>query len=218
MSTSGTPPNASVSAAVYNATPNIISTPAPAPKLAPKNTPEIASIDIPKVPFYSQFRDITAPEWQKLGCGVADLAMIIEYYKPGVVSVNTLLQEGIAEGAFQNGAGWIHKDLVLLARPYDLDGTTYDFSEVDTNTAFAQFKTALKDGPVIASVHYKLDPQNPIPHLVVINGIQGDTIYYNDPAEESGGIAISAEDFLKAWKKRFIVVRPLQNREVNLTK
>lgn len=42
----------------------------------------------------------------------------------------------------------------------------------------------------------------------VINGISGDTVFYNDPAGARAGETISVEDFMKAWKKRFIVVRP----------
>jgi len=34
------------------------------------------------VPFYSQFVDISAPAWKKVGCGIASLAMIIDFYKP----------------------------------------------------------------------------------------------------------------------------------------
>ena len=206
MGALGTPIDASQSASVYNALPTIVSAPMTEP--APKSASKREGAHIPKVPFFSQFRDIGDPEWQKLGCGIADLAMIIEYYKPGTVSVDTLLHEGITAGAYAQGAGWIHKNLVLLARPYGLDGTTYDFSGTDLETAFAQFKTQLENGPVIASVHYKLDPQNPIPHLIVVVDIQDDTIVYNDPANEAGGTTISTQDFQKAWKKRFIVVRP----------
>ena len=162
---------------------------------------------VPVVPFYSQFHNITDIEWQKLGCGIADLAMLIEFYKPGSVSVDVLLQEGIAAGAFQNGAGWKHRDLAFLAQTYGLDGTNYDFSHLDTETAFAQFETILKEGPVIASVYYKFEVGNKIPHLAVINGILGDTVYYNDPSSGRGGESISVSDFKKAWKKRLIAVR-----------
>lgn len=168
----------------------------------------LPAANIPDVPFYSQFSDIHAIEWQKLSCGIADLAMLIEFYKPGIVSVNTLLKEGIAAGAFINGAGWSHKGLALLANKYGLEGAAYDFSRLDTSAAFAQFEKFLKEGPVIASVYYTFNPQSPIPHLVVINGINGDTIYYNDPAFASGGKQISLHDFMKGWKKRFIAVRP----------
>lgn len=167
-----------------------------------------AEIQVPDVPFYSQFYDIHQIRWQKLGCGIADLAMLIEFYQPGTVSVDTLLQEGINDGAFINGAGWSHAGLVNLARKYNLDGATYDFSYLNDEDAFAQLEKSLKNGPVIASVHYTFDPQNPIPHLVVMNGIYGNTMYYNDPSEASAGNPISISDFMKGWKKRFIEIRP----------
>lgn len=161
-----------------------------------------------EVPFYSQFEDISDPEWQKLGCGIADLAMLIELYKPGVVSVDALLQEGIDSGAFINGAGWSHAGLVTLAGKYGLTGQTYDFSGLDKNAAFTELAKILQEGPVIVSVYYKFEFGNPIPHLAVITGISNGKVFYNDPAEASGGYEISIEDFQKAWKKRGIAIRP----------
>jgi len=163
---------------------------------------------VPDVPFYSQFNDISAAGWQKLGCGIASLAMLIEYYEPGIVSVDTLLDEGISSGAYLSGAGWIHYGLVRLSNNYGLDGKNYDFSSSGMDFAFEKLKDALNNGPIIASVHYTFEPTNPIPHLVVINGIDGDTVYYNDPSEGSGGGSISASKFKSAWKKRYIEVRP----------
>lgn len=163
---------------------------------------------VPIVPFYSQFQDIKPLAWQKVGCGVTSLAMIIEYYKPNSVSVNTLLTQAIAGGAYNKNAGWVHKDLILLSNQYGLKGNSYDMASLSKDAAFIQFKKSLKDGPIMASVHYKFDPKNPIPHLVVIDGIDGNTIYYNDPALKSGTKEISTEKFLKAWKKKFIVIRP----------
>lgn len=174
---------------------------------------------VPQVPFYSQFYDIQAPAWQKVGCGIASLAMVIEYYKPDTVSVNKLLTQAIASGAYNTSAGWIHKDLISLSKKYGLDGNSYDLSKLEKEKAFTQFKETLKDGPLIASVHYKFDPKSKIPHLVVIDGINADTIYYNDPALKSGEKTISTEDFLKAWKKKFIVIRPtVENKEITLAK
>ncbi len=159
------------------------------------------------VPFYSQLRDIRSVEWRKLGCGIASLAMVIEFYRPGSVSVNTLLKEGIAEGAYSKNAGWTHKGLALLAGQYDLKGKAYDLSGLETASAFAQFKKILKDGPVIASVFSKFDPKSPLPHLVVINGIAGGRVYYNDPAGFTAEKNISVADFMRGWKKRFIVIK-----------
>lgn len=167
------------------------------------------SINIPNVPFYSQFTDIISHNWQKVGCGITSLAMIIDYYKTDAISVNKLLLQGIAIGAYDKNAGWIHSGLIQLSKEYGLDGKTYDFSKLNNAKALAQIKEILKDGPVMASVHYKFDPKSTIPHLVVIDGIDKDTIYYNDPASNIGKKKISTADFLKGWKKRLIAIRPV---------
>ncbi len=163
---------------------------------------------VPQVPFYSQFSDITAPAWQKVGCGVTSLAMVIDYYTPEAVSVNALLKQGIAAGAYQHDAGWTYKGLISLGQQYGLSGASYDLAASGPKSALKQFETYLKDGPVIASIHYKFNPKSTIPHLVVIDAIVNDVVYYNDPAAKSGQKTISTSDFLKGWKKRFIVIRP----------
>lgn len=169
------------------------------PRLVPKERTAV-----PDVPFYSQFTDIHDAKWQKMGCGIASLAMIIEYYHPGEVSVDTLLYEAIAAGAYAKNAGWKHRDLALLGGEYGLEGKSYDLARLDAKSAFLQFKESLAEGPVIASVHYKFDPKSTIPHLVVITGIADDRVYYNDPAARAAGRSVSTSEFLAAWKKRFI--------------
>jgi predicted double-glycine peptidase len=164
---------------------------------------------VPEVPFYSQFQDIASPRWQKVGCGIASLAMVIDFYKPDAVSVNALLGQGIAAGAYDKKAGWIYDGLIRLSQTYGLDGTYYDLARLDAEAAFAAFKNILKDGPVILAVHYQFNPKSAIPHLVVINGIANGTVYYNDPAAKDGGKEISVADFLKGWKKKIIAVRPV---------
>ena len=161
-----------------------------------------------QTPFFSQFTDISDPSWQKVGCGIASLAMIIELYNPGKVSVDNLLTEGIKSGAYLNDAGWTHKGLISLAQKYGLRGNTRDLSSLNTENALTELEKTLDKGPVMVSVHYTFDPQNPIPHLVVINKITGNTVYYNDPSEKAGDGSISTTQFLKAWKKRYIEIRP----------
>ncbi|MCE9540934.1 C39 family peptidase, partial [Candidatus Kaiserbacteria bacterium] len=101
--------------------------------------------------------------------------------------------------------------LIQLSKKYGLNGTSYDLGKSSTKVAFAQLEEHLKDGPVIVSVHYKFDPKSTIPHLVVIDGIKDGVLYYNDPAAKTGNRQISTADFLSAWKKRFIVIRPAKN-------
>jgi len=57
------------------------------------------------------------------------------------------------------------------------------------------------------SVHYTFKPTNPIPHLVIVTGVEDGKVYYNDPAEKSGNGSISIEQFQSAWKKRYIAIR-----------
>lgn len=166
------------------------------------------ALHVASVPFYSQFADITSPKWQKVGCGIASLAMVLDYYASST-PVNTLLGQGIAVGAYSKN-GWTYTGLISVAKKYGFYGKIFDLGKSDSKKAFDEFKKQLKNGPVIASVHYKFDPKNPIPHLVVINSIEDNTISYNDPAAKGGDRKISTADFLKAWKKRFIVIRPLK--------
>ena len=160
------------------------------------------------VPFHSQIREIASRTWELQGCGITSLAMIVDYYRPGVVSVQTLLGRGIAAGAFIENAGWSHQGLIDLSKKYALTGSDHDLSASTGTAALATLATTLKTGPVIASVHYKLDPKNPLPHMIVVDGIDNGTVYYNDPDGKAGEQKIASADFLKAWKKRYIVIRP----------
>lgn len=161
------------------------------------------------VPFFSQFTDISSKNWQKVSCGIVSLAMLIEYYKPNSIVVETLLDEGIAADAFLPDAGWTHAGLIGLAKKYGLTGASHDLSGSSMSAAFSELTRAVEEGPVMVSVHYTFDPKNPIPHLVVVNDVVGDTVYYNDPAEPQGGGNISAATFKSAWKKRYIRIAPL---------
>ena len=163
---------------------------------------------VPAVPFYSQFTDITSHTWQKQGCGIASLAMLINYYQPEVASVDTLLKQGIVLGAYDYKAGWTYKGLIQVANKYGMRGETHDLGTSKPSVALAALKAELKNGPVIASVHYKFNPKSTIPHLVVIDSMSDDTLYYNDPAAKTGQKEISSTDFLRGWKKRFITIRP----------
>jgi len=199
---------AAISITLFSSAPvYAVTTPTPATPTPPAPNMAAPAAAVPVVPFYSQFKDITSLSWQKVGCGIASLAMLVDYYKPAV-PVDTLLKQGIASGAYLQNAGWTYKGLIGVAGKYGLMGTSYDLAELDKKGAYAQLKKYLEDGPVMASIHYQFDPASTIPHLVVINAVVGDVVYYNDPAAKAGEGEISAEKFLLAWKKRFIVLRP----------
>ena len=168
-----------------------------------------SDLPVPTVPFYSQFNDITPASWKKVGCGIASLAMLIEYYNPGSVTVDNLLQEGIAANAYLDSAGWTYAGLIGISEKYGLSGKTYDYGNQSMDKAYTELVAELEEGPVMASVHYTFQKSNPIPHLVIINGIEDGEVYYNDPAEKEGGGSISVAQFQSAWKKRYIEFRLL---------
>ncbi len=165
-------------------------------------------IPVAHVPYYSQFTDVSAAAWKKNACGVVSIAMVVDYYSTQPVSVNKMLTQAIQSGAYLKDAGWTHKGLIDLAKRYGMKGQAYDMTKSSQTAAFAAFTAQLKTGPVIASVHYKFEPTNPIPHLVVIDGMDKNFVYYNDPASTGAEKKIAIADFKKAWKQKFIVIRP----------
>lgn len=168
----------------------------------------VSAAEIPRIPFYSQFADIEWPIWRKNACGVASLAMVINFFNPEAASAQSLLEKGISAGFYLNDAGWTHKGLALLSEQYGMEGETYDLSDLSMTDAFKQLEKILNDGPVIASVYYEFNPKSTIPHLAVINKFDGENLYYNDPAAETGDKKITLTEFKNGWKKKFIVIRP----------
>ncbi|MFA6325152.1 MAG: C39 family peptidase [Candidatus Paceibacterota bacterium] len=176
--------------------------------------PIIAPISMPyDVPLYSQISDISSIEWKQRGCGVADVAMIVNFYKPKTTTVQKVLEHGISMGAYQKNVGWKHDGLASLAKKYDMEGKALDFSKIDKDNAFEQFQNIIKEGPAIASIHRNFDPNLSFGHLIVITGFDDNLIYYNDPGKRDGIRNVSIVDFMKGWKRRLIVIRPLKSIE-----
>lgn len=173
----------------------------------PETKTERSDTKVASVPFYSQFADISAPEWRKIGCGIASLAMLIDFYTTEDISVDALLKEGISANAYTGNAGWSHAGLIGLAKDHGLSGEAVYMTDLSMESAFSKLETELNEGPVMASVHYTFTPTNPIPHLVIITGVENGKVYYNDPAEKAGNGSISIEKFQSSWKKRYIAIR-----------
>lgn len=171
------------------------------------------------VPYYSQFQDVPAvvvvagsgkTDWQKSACGVASMAMLIDFYKSDPVSVVGLLKEGVTSGAYQTNVGWKHYELAALADRHGLSGRVYNFSDLSMDNAIIELKDALADGPVIASIYNKFDPVKYgwLGHLIVVTGYDDQGVFYRDPASTKTEKKISYSGFRTGWKKKFITVRP----------
>ena len=159
------------------------------------------------VPLFSQISDISTVAWQQKGCGVADVAMIVEFYKPKTTSVQEILEEALKQGAYVKNVGWSHSGLAALAVKHGLVGKTVDLSSLKNAAALSQFKEIVKEGPVIASIHRGFNPKSSFGHLVVVTGFDEKLVYYNDPGKHDGIRNIAIADFTKGWKKRLIVIR-----------
>lgn len=198
-------PESDVSTEEENQPQEITEVPEDIPEPEAKTEPSDTNVAL--VPFYSQFTDISAPEWRKIGCGIASLAMLIDFYTTEDISVDALLKEGINANAYTGNAGWSHAGLIGLAKDHGLSGEAVYMTDLSMAAAFSKLETELGEGPVMASVHYTFTPTNPIPHLVIITGVENGKVYYNDPAEKAGDGSISIEKFQSSWKKRYIAIR-----------
>ncbi len=159
------------------------------------------------VPLYSQISDISSVAWRQKGCGVADVAMIVDFYKPNTTTVQKVLEEAIKAGAYVKNVGWSHAGLAALAVKHGLVGKTVDLSIVKKEVAFSEFKNTVMEGPVIASIHRGFNPASPFGHLIVVTGFDDKLVYYNDPGKHDGIRTVPVADFMKGWKKRLIVIR-----------
>jgi uncharacterized protein YvpB len=187
-----------------------------------------------KTPHISQILDITKKEWNSSACGIASLAMVLEFHlgKENTPSVDRLLEEGLFLGGFKKDIGWIHNSLVLLAHNHGLHsyhqefrshfidlekkvGEISSFEEKLVSDGLNKIKNEiLKDNPVIVSVR-SLFGKNKDSHIIVITGIEidGDEIlgfYYNDSLSDVRGegenLFVQKERFLNFWKKFAIFI------------
>ena len=174
-----------------------------------------------RVPFSSQYTDLGHHEWRARGCGITSLKMVMDYWhqkEPSnrTASLEAVLEQGLRAGAYLPGIGWSHKGLVQIARHFGYDSYNIDVAArspapKSTNEAWAMLRVELNNGPLLASVFSGLDPARGGGHIVVVVGNQDGLVFYNDPeemGEREGRKIIAQEVFLRAFKNRYIVVRP----------
>jgi len=169
------------------------------------------------VPLYSQITDIKSPEWRQKGCGVADVAMIVEFYKPNTTTVQDVLEKALKSGAYVKNVGWSHAGLASVAVKYGLVGKTVDLSAYGKETSLKELKKIIVEGPAIASIRRGFSPTSHYGHLIVITGFDEKLVYYNDPGKRDGIKTVAISEFMKGWKKRLIVIRPPETTTQKVT-
>ena len=72
-----------------------------------------------EVPHFVQFYNIKDGKWQGRSCGIASLAMILDYY--GLpCDLDQLVKEGLKLDGYVRGVGWKHQAVVTLAKTQGL--------------------------------------------------------------------------------------------------
>jgi hypothetical protein len=168
----------------------------------------------------SQHLDLKNKDWQKAGCGIVSLLMLMEHQRGAgqrnkfkLPDINKLYQAGLNRRAYIKGVGWRHTGLVGLAKIYGFkQSQAYDLAnQPDKQAKQAEdfLKGELAKSPVIASVYSKYEPGRG-GHLAVLLSLSSKKAILLDPDSRTReGIykEIEATKFIAAWKKRFIVVQ-----------
>ncbi len=122
-----------------------------------------------------------------------------------------LVEIGLKLNTYIPDVGWRHKELVEIAKSFELDGKNFDWFKKSPEEAFQEMIFYLDRHPLAASIHPMFETQNQGGHLIVLIGFENNILYYNDPAAENREEIvqeISLDKFLNGWKRRFIVIYP----------
>ena len=131
-------------------------------------------------------------------------------------TLEELLAHGLEVGAYLQGIGWSHRGLVEVAHRYGYKGFNVDSADnsltpKSPHEAWAMVTRELEQGPLLVSVFAGLDPYRGGGHIVVLTGVHDELTFFNDPEEMSareGYKTVALEAFLRAFKRRYIVIRP----------
>ncbi|MHB1118362.1 MAG: C39 family peptidase [Minisyncoccota bacterium] len=171
------------------------------------------------VQYYSQFLDVKDPAWKLRACGIACLKMLLETEKVKTPSLDQMIQDGVALGAY-GPSGWIHSGLIALAGKYGVNLSRAEWRTSDTKIADKLNKEGIAflvaelraRRPVIVSAirHFKEVDKF---HMVTLVGFKGRGLgvagfYYHDPdslTREGGEHQfVPIETFRSAWRKMAI--------------
>jgi uncharacterized protein YvpB len=162
-----------------------------------------------EVPHFVQFYNIDDDGWQGRSCGIASLAMILDFYGKKV-DLNELVEKALKKGGYIEGTGWKHQAIVELAVDYGFKSFRTEDEKVENLV-----DSLNKNEPVIISIHKNFDPKNG-GHLAVLcgyfatedDGIEG--FYVNDPIGpqyKHKYQLIGHDKFMEGWKRRAIYVK-----------
>ncbi|MBI2592934.1 MAG: hypothetical protein HYW37_02145 [Candidatus Colwellbacteria bacterium] len=128
-----------------------------------------------------------------------------------IPSVDILFKKGLRHNAYLRGVGWKHAGLTSLARRYGFKKSkSYDLAGRKTDEAVKVLKRFLKLSPLIVSVFSGYKPKGG-GHLPLLISLTSQKAKLIDPAGKNRKSIIKilpSAKFLRAWKKRFIAIKP----------
>jgi hypothetical protein len=178
------------------------------------------------VPFYSQYAPEVPVEWRRRACGIAALHMALAAKDAsGAIRTDSLIEEGIASGAYVPGIGWKHDGLLALALAHGVPAYRKEFG---TRKFPRRFRTLLSPiahwfaGNGVHILRKTLD-RGAIPivslttgstdtHLVVLTGYEKGNaagFYYHDPAGEekdNKNRFMDGATFAKRWRQMALFI------------
>lgn len=172
-----------------------------------------------KVPYYSQYLDVTDEMWQPRACGVACLKMLLDSKGEHTPALDEMIAQGCAIGAHGEW-GWKHDGLVALAKQYGVKIARAEWRQSDLATPDELNEDGIKfiiselraGKPVIVSAVKKFQEDDKF-HMVILTGLEerDDAItgfYYHDSDTTKSGegenMFVPIEIFRAKWRRMAI--------------
>lgn len=172
-----------------------------------------------KVPYYSQYLDVTSKEWQPRACSITCLKMLLESKGVQAPSLDEMIIQGDAIGAYGE-SGWKQDGVIALAKQYGAKLSRAEWRKSETKTpdelneeGINFLISELRAGrPVLASAIKKFEEENKF-HLVVLTGFKehdGNVtgFYYHDSDTQARGegehLFVPIDTFRAKWRRMAI--------------
>lgn len=172
------------------------------------------------VPYYSQFAEITDPEWQNRACGMACLKMVLDFHGVQTPSLYDMVLKGNAAGGYVP-SGWLHDYSLGLARSYGFEAERHE--KMDVDASLTEFRERLVRGePVIVSVFRNFSEKTKFHQIVLVGFEEKDGtlsgFYFHDPdapdTESRKGLFVPLQTFVENWRKMAIFIGPKVGQKV----
>lgn len=187
-----------------------------------------------EVPFTSEY-DVQDLEWRVRACSPAAVYMALQWAleqddkaSNGPQNIDDFVQKGLELGAHVPSKSWTHEGLAGMATYYGTQAKTIDYGNQADGELMKNILSELMNGPIAVSMGQGKESRNG--HFLVLTGFErngrGQEFFYvNDPIARfednsghgastgrfsvSGKRTLTKEEFLDKFKRRAIVVRPV---------